>query len=246
MTGILLHLSSPMQSWGLQAEHHFHPTEKHPTRSGLIGLIASAMGRPDTHPNSDLRQLDFTIRVDRPGQREIDFHTIGGGLPAHLAVPRADGSPRTEGTATIVTERAYLCDAAFTVAVTGPAGTVADAARALARPVFAPYLGRRSCPPDVPVFLTACPDALDALDHLPLHRPPSPPWDKEPRPVGFVHDTPPEPGAPPDRQLRDQPLPGGQFTDRNIWYRTRTLPAPDAGLGTAYLNALAHYLEEQR
>ncbi|WP_030462531.1 type I-E CRISPR-associated protein Cas5/CasD [Kitasatospora sp. NRRL B-11411] len=245
MTGILAHLSAPMQSWGLQAEHNIHPTEKHPTRSGLIGLFASALGRSSDHPNPDLQHLGFTIRIDRLGQREVDFHTIGGGLPPHLAVPSADGSLRKEGTSTIVTERAYRTGAAFTLAVTGPADTIDRAARALANPVYAPYLGRRSCPPDVPVFLATHPDPVAALDHLPLHRPAPAPWDER-QPVEFVYDTAPEPGARPDRQLRDRPLALRRFTDRDVWYRTRRIPAPDAGLGTAYLTALTDYLESTR
>ncbi|MEU4300269.1 type I-E CRISPR-associated protein Cas5/CasD [Kitasatospora aureofaciens] len=245
MTGILAHLSAPWQSFGLQAEHNIHPTEKHPTRGALIGLIASAMGRSSDHPNPDLQHLGFTIRIDRVGEREVDFHTIGGGLPPHLAVPKAEGGPRDEGTSTMVTERAYRAGAAFTLAITGPADTIAHAAHALANPVYGPYLGRRSCPPDVPVFLTTHPDPVAALDHLPLHRPAPAPWDER-QSVGFVYDTAPEPGARPDRQLRDQPLPGRHFTDRDVWYRTRHIPAPDAGLGTTYLTALTDYLENAR
>ncbi len=53
----------------------------------------------------------------------------------------------------MITERWYPADAAFTIAVTGPDDTAALAAHALTEPLFAPYLGRRSCPPDTPLLL---------------------------------------------------------------------------------------------
>lgn len=52
-----------------------------------------------------------------------------------------------------VSERFYLGDAVFVAAVEGPDELVEELARALERPVFLPYLGRRSCPPARPLSL---------------------------------------------------------------------------------------------
>lgn len=97
--GLLLHLSGPLQSWGSDADFEVRSTYRWPTRSGLTGLLACCLGRPRDSDNTDLTELSYTIRVDRPGQREMDFHTIGGGYPRHLTPPTADGKFRKLGRA---------------------------------------------------------------------------------------------------------------------------------------------------
>ncbi|MFE0136972.1 type I-E CRISPR-associated protein Cas5/CasD [Streptomyces sp. NPDC059037] len=243
MTGFLMHLSAPWQSWGAPADFKVRPTSRYPSRSGLTGLLASALGRPRDHQNEDLAALRYTIRVDRPGDREMDFHTIGGGYPRELTPPTANGTRKKAGEGTLLTERWYLADAAFTVAVTGPDDVTDLAALALAQPVFAPYLGRRSCPPDTPVLLrTGLADPTGELDRAPLHR--QAPRGKDAIEVTFIHDTPPTPDAPATTTVRDVPGPDRTFTTRDIWETRRTLPATlCAGLGTAWINALTTYTQ---
>ncbi|WP_392900682.1 type I-E CRISPR-associated protein Cas5/CasD [Streptomyces sp. LN699] len=246
MSGLLLHLSGPVQSWGSEAEFEVRTTHRWPTRSGLTGLFACALGRPRGSANHDLGELRYTIRVDRPGQREMDFHTIGGGHPRHLTPPTAEGKFRKAGEGTILTERWYLTDAAFTVAVTGPARTTELVGSALRRPVFSLSLGRRSCTPDTPILLfDQVADPVADLDRLPIHRAA---LRRGPRqPVTFVYDTAPEPGALPDGEVRDTPAPGVRrgFTRRPVWERQRELPhAPDSGSGTQWINALTAYRQE--
>ncbi|MFC1443133.1 type I-E CRISPR-associated protein Cas5/CasD [Streptacidiphilus sp. N1-10] len=242
--GLLLHLSGPWQSWGGEADFTVRTTHRFPTRSGLTGMIAAALGRPRDSDNTDLTQLRYTIRVDRPGQREADFHTVGGGYPPHLTPATADGKRRPEGKGTIISERWYLADAAFTLAVTGPTATLTLAAEGLARPVYAPYLGRRSCPPDTPILIRAhVPDPVGELDRMPLHRPTAP--NKAPQPVTFIYDQAPEPGAHPDAEIRDEAGPNGTCAPRPLWQRTRLLPhAPDTPGGTAWIDALTAYRKE--
>ncbi|MET9294184.1 type I-E CRISPR-associated protein Cas5/CasD [Streptomyces sp. NPDC003077] len=244
MTGLLLHLSGPLQSWGGPADFEIRTTRRRPTRSGLTGLLACALGRVRDSANADLAELRFTVRVDRPGRRERDFHTVGGGHPRHRTPPTAEGKFRKLGEGTVVTERWYLTDAAFTVAVTGPDDVVRVCGAALGHPVYAPHLGRRSCVPDTPVLVRAdVPDPVAELDLVPLHRAKAP----GPRqPVTFVYDTAPEPGAPPDDEPRDRLRgPGRLFTRGPVWERRRELPdAPDAGRGTAWIAALTAYREE--
>ncbi|MGW3361033.1 type I-E CRISPR-associated protein Cas5/CasD [Streptomyces bungoensis] len=241
--GLILHLSGPLQSWGSDADFEQRTTHRWPTSSGLTGLLACCLGRPRDADNTDLADLSYTVRVDRPGQREMDFHTIGGGYPRHLTPPTADGKFRKLGEGTILTQRWYLTDAAFTVAVTGPPGTLARCAQALQRPRFAPYLGRRACVPDTPILVCAdVTDPVAELDRLPLHRATPRTGDREP--VTFLYDAAPEPGALPDSEIRDQPAPRRRFTVRPVWERQRQLPhAEDAGRGTAWLTALTAYRE---
>ncbi|GLU49913.1 type I-E CRISPR-associated protein Cas5/CasD [Nocardiopsis ansamitocini] len=146
MSGLLLRLAGPMQSWGEHSAFGERDTLPYPTRSGLIGMFAAAQGVQRGEPLERYAELELTVRVDRPGVRMVDFHTVGGGLPRDRTVPTAEGKRRGENQTTIVTRRSYLADAVFTVAVTGPA--THDIADALLTPHWQPYLGRRSFVPD--------------------------------------------------------------------------------------------------
>ncbi|MDJ0347656.1 type I-E CRISPR-associated protein Cas5/CasD, partial [Streptomyces sp. PH10-H1] len=161
---LLLHLSGT-QFWGGPHGGTTRTSHPHPTRSGITGLLAAAQGRPRGSDQSDLDQLTHTIRIDRPGQRLLDFHTVGGGHPKHHTVATAEGGHR--GNALIFRDW-YLHDAAFTIAVTGPAGLIDDLTTALRNPVYPPHLGRRACRPDTPVLITTTHDPATALEHLPL------------------------------------------------------------------------------
>ncbi|MBX6356501.1 MAG: type I-E CRISPR-associated protein Cas5/CasD, partial [Micromonosporaceae bacterium] len=153
MSGLVLRLAGPLQSWGERAAFAERDTAAFPTRSGLIGLFASAMGLDRHAPQDRFTDLRLTIRVDAPGIVLTDFHTVGGGLPPSRTVPTAEGKHRSGATGTMVTRRRYLSDAVFTVAVTGPDPLVDELGARLARPRWQPYLGRRSCPPDEPFLL---------------------------------------------------------------------------------------------
>ncbi|MEV6013465.1 type I-E CRISPR-associated protein Cas5/CasD [Streptomyces sp. NPDC051976] len=274
MTGFLLHLAAPMQSWGEHSAFAHRDTAAHPTRSGLIGLLASALGIPRAEAVVDgtdrealftrLTDVRFTVRVDRAGTVMRDFHTVGGGYPQHLTVPTAKGARRGADAATIVSNRHYLTDAAFTVAAdfTDPelARLCADAVRAPRWPL---HLGRRSCPPGGLLLLRAgLEDPTAELDNVPLARR-MPIREPQAGTVGvrFVSDQPfPIPGAGPadDRPsapvvvttLNDEPV---RLTARDRVFRTRpahsiTRPLPVAlcaGYGTAYLDAVAAYLHPQ-
>ncbi|MFD0635434.1 type I-E CRISPR-associated protein Cas5/CasD [Catenulispora yoronensis] len=152
--GLLLHLSAPMQSWGQRSRFGERDSAMVPTRSGLIGLIAAAAGRPRSADIQDLRALRFLVRVDRPGTLLRDFHTVGGGRPNHHSVITAEGKRRSGDTATLVSTRYYLQDAAFTVAITADpeastsTDSTADGAallsavtEALNEPKWPPFLG---------------------------------------------------------------------------------------------------------
>lgn len=136
MTALLLRLAGPMQSWGAAARFARRTTENAPTKSGVLGLLAAALGRPRTADLSDLAALRFGVRIDQPGSRMRDFHT------AHHA---------DSGKAMPLSERYYLTDAVFVAGVEGDAALLDRLHRALLAPYYLPYLGRRSCPPSRPV-----------------------------------------------------------------------------------------------
>ncbi|MGK5551224.1 type I-E CRISPR-associated protein Cas5/CasD [Actinomadura kijaniata] len=169
MSGLLLRLAGPMQSWGEHSAFAERDTQRFPTRSGLIGMFAAAEGLSRGAPLTRFDPLRLTIRIDRPGVLISDFHTVGGGRPARATVPTAEGGRRSPQTATIVTRRHYLCDAVFVVAVEGPDDTIDAIARNLRSPRWPPYLGRRSCPPDQPLLLRT--GLADPITHLRQHVP---------------------------------------------------------------------------
>ncbi|WP_051703801.1 type I-E CRISPR-associated protein Cas5/CasD [Glycomyces sp. NRRL B-16210] len=165
MDALILRLAGPMQAWGERGTFGEKDTADFPTRSGLLGLIACAAGIRRGEPLGALTELDFTVRIDRPGVRMIDFHTVGGGYPRKRGIPTAEGKRKDSA---IITRRHYLADAVFTVACTGPSHALDLAQGALESPRWQPFLGRRSCPPEQPMFLGRMADADFALKTAPL------------------------------------------------------------------------------
>ncbi|MFI7125842.1 type I-E CRISPR-associated protein Cas5/CasD [Nonomuraea sp. NPDC050153] len=156
MSVLLLQLAGPLQSWGSTSRFSRRSTEAAPTKSGVVGLLASALGRERTEDLSDLAAMRFGVRVDQPGTLLRDFHT------AHHF---------TTGEAAPVSERFYLADAVFVAGVEGDGALIDELRQALQTPVFLPYLGRRSCPPSRPVYLGVReePSLLEALNQERWH-----------------------------------------------------------------------------
>ncbi|MEV4679936.1 type I-E CRISPR-associated protein Cas5/CasD [Streptomyces kurssanovii] len=266
--GLLLRLTGPLQSWGLHSHFNERDTAAFPTRSGVIGMLASALGRRRDQPVDDLTALRMTVRTDRPGVMLRDLHTVGGGLPAKATVTTAEGKKRTGDTGTLLTHRYYLADAAFTIALTTPGPSDQDrvlldrCADALRSPQWPLHLGRRSCPPEGPLLLGRSEDALHHLIHLPLAarptRNPQPagrpvefladhPLDRLPAPAHATSDTD-EDGTHPSGELNDQPVTyhprQRAYRARLLYRRSLLLPHSQfAGLGIEQLTALGHYLD---
>ncbi|MFJ3339323.1 type I-E CRISPR-associated protein Cas5/CasD [Streptomyces sp. NPDC086766] len=140
MSVLTLRLAGPLQSWGASARFTRRTTESAPTKSGVIGMLAAAAGieRGDDTRLQPLAALRFGVRIDQPGTRVRDFQT------AHHAVT---------GKSMPLSERFYLADAVFVAALEGDHPLLADLHAALRAPVYAPFLGRRSCPPSLPIEL---------------------------------------------------------------------------------------------
>ena len=152
-------LFGALGAYGGPAGYSRRGTETKPTRSALLGLCASALGIQRTDGTaleslSTWRFLVASIEPRQSRQRVIrDFHTA-------QTVHRKVRKPRTRREAmlaghrdnaihTEITERDYLTDCAFAIAVWG--GDTEALARALKCPAFAPYLGRKSCPLAAPM-----------------------------------------------------------------------------------------------
>jgi len=181
---LLLRLEGPAQAWGgASSRWDYRTTTDRPTKSGVIGLVANALGRDYADPVDDLAALKFAARADRPGHTEYDFRIAGGGtfpLDARTAWNNpqlvADdsgninyGAPRLsknnawteaarEGVRRPVT---FLADAAFLVSLTGHTPLLEQVAADLERPARLLCLGRRAHPPAHPLLHTL----LDGNQH---------------------------------------------------------------------------------
>lgn len=138
MPTVLLRLAAPMQSWGVDSVFNTRSSGVAPSKSAVIGLVASAMGRRRGDELGDLSDMRFGVRIDQPGKMMRDYQTV--------ANPKKD-----EVMFTI--DRYYLADAVFLAGLEGDEGTVRDVEAALRNPEFPPFLGRRSCPPTQPLLL---------------------------------------------------------------------------------------------
>lgn len=169
MPTLLLRLQGPMQSWGTRSRFDHRDTWPYPTKSGVLGLLAAALGRDRQEDISDLASLRMGLRVDRRGVLQVDYQTAREILAASL-----------KAKVNVQSWRYYLADAAFLVALEGPASLLAETHRALLNPRFALYLGRKGYVPSPPPYLE---DGLreepleEALRHYPYLLPETP---KEP------------------------------------------------------------------
>ena len=138
MATLLLRLAAPLQSWGADSKFETRKTNREPTKSGIIGLLAAALGlrRDDAAGLTRLNGLHFAVRADREGSLLVDFHTAKSRDTSY------------------VTYRHYLQDAVFLAGLeSGDEALLRELEAALRHPVYPLYLGRRSCPPTLPLFL---------------------------------------------------------------------------------------------
>jgi len=132
MNTLLMRLAAPIQSWGADSKfEERRATMREPTKSGVIGMLAAAIGRRRDESVDDLSKLNFGVRIDQPGLLLRDYHT----------------AKSNDGKVSYVTHRYYLADAVFLVGVEGESALIHMLDNALNSPVFPLYLGRRSCPP---------------------------------------------------------------------------------------------------
>ena len=135
MATLLLRLAAPLQAWGSDSKFETRKTDREPTKSGVVGLLAAALGlrRDDTEGLARLNGLRFAVRADQEGSLLVDFHTAKSRDTSY------------------VTYRHYLQDAVFLAGLeSGDEALLRELEAALRHPVYPLYLGRRSCPPTLP------------------------------------------------------------------------------------------------
>ena len=135
MATLVLRLAAPLQSWGSSSKFEIRTTEKIPTKSGVIGILAAALGLRRDDSLAKLNVLRFGVRADREGEDITDFHIVHSEKNAY------------------VTYRHYLSDAVFLAGLEGDEEFLKELEFALRNPRFPLFLGRRSCPPTLPIVV---------------------------------------------------------------------------------------------
>jgi len=179
---LFLRLEGPLQAWGDQeSKFVVRRTAEAPTKSGVIGMLCAALGVPRSEAAAQwlpkLSALRMGVRIDAPGVRWWDYHTVGAGMAMRIA----EGEGKTKPGA-MLTRREYLCDASFLVALQGELLLIDELNRALQDPRWTLYLGRKCCPPSRPLSehpVAFFPDLLSALK--------SPPWRRRMKDDGAPH-----------------------------------------------------------
>jgi len=167
---LFLRLEGPMQAWGDQeSKFVIRRTAEAPTKSGIIGMLCAALGVSRSQAGESwlpkLSNLHMGVRIDIPGVRWWDYHTVGAGMQMRIA----EGVGKSKQGA-MLTRREYLCDASFLVALQGEPDIISQLAAAMQNPKWALYLGRKCCPPSRPLLehpIGYFPDMLSAIKSIP-------------------------------------------------------------------------------
>ncbi|MBN2864949.1 MAG: type I-E CRISPR-associated protein Cas5/CasD [Thiotrichales bacterium] len=166
---VLLWLEAPLQSWGADSKFGRRDTLKFPTKSGVLGLVCSALGAggQQTELLARFAPLDMQVmsysKTKTNGNKQNkapilrDFQTVGNGYEDKdpwqtLLIPKTADGKKAVGGGSKLTYRYYLQDAVFAVALQVPSDLVDGVAQALQNPSWDIYLGRKNCVPTELVF----------------------------------------------------------------------------------------------
>jgi CRISPR system Cascade subunit CasD len=152
---LFLRLAGPMQSWGTKSRMQLRRTDGHPSKSGVLGLLLCAKGVRREDSEEELKALNglmMGVRVDREGIKDSDYHSTG----AKIGIRKAEGGIKHTATTneleTQLSQREYLYDASFLVALKGDLDMIGTYAAAIRNPIWPVFLGRKCCIPGEPIF----------------------------------------------------------------------------------------------
>ena len=170
---LILSLVAPMGAFGDLAGHEWRGSYRWPGRAAVLGLIGAAMGvkREDQTGQAALSVWHMAVSVLSLGPIWRDFHTVQTVPSARIKRPRTRRDaisalqPSDNG---LITRREYMSDCTFGVALWG--GEMLPLIKALKRPTFTLYLGRKSCPLSAPIDprVVQAQDAVEALGQVKL------------------------------------------------------------------------------
>ena len=151
-----------MAAWGDIAVGERRGTWSRPSRSAILGLVAAALGieRGDRAAHRRFEEgLGFAVRVDRSGPpaARLSHGAVAERAQGHCAGRRAATNSIRATISTRSSPSAPIMLEMNAVVVlwrrkAEPSVTLAEIAARLTEPVFAPYLGRKSCPLGLPLM----------------------------------------------------------------------------------------------
>lgn len=160
MNYLLFQLYSPLTSWGDLAVGTRRPSQRHPSKSAVLGLVAAALGleRQDSRQTELFLDFKLGVKLLRAGDPVVDYHTIQVrsketkkrfyNRKQELDLPRNKLN-------TILSSRDYYQDQLSIVALwsenSSPVFSLEEIRTALEKPKFHLYLGRKSCPLALPL-----------------------------------------------------------------------------------------------
>lgn len=157
---LLFRLYGPMAAWGDVAVGEYRPSQSHPGKSAILGLMGAALGVEREEEEIHRQMADaysVSVGVYDTGALLRDYHTAQVPPSRRKVVYRTRRDEVTAETlGTILSTRDYRTDARYVVAVRVKDPEKApfrleEIEEALKRPVFPLYLGRKSCPPSLPL-----------------------------------------------------------------------------------------------
>lgn len=184
---LVFQLYGPLAAWGDIAVGETRPSSFAPAKSAVLGLVAAALGlrRPDTTQDEALRRqwevqhmaladgYGMAVKLTQPGLPLTDYHTAqvpssGSGKNKRVFATRRDELtwlPRHDLN-TILSRRDYRQDAYAAVALwarNGAPYSLDELRVKLLAPKFVLYLGRKSCPPALPLMpVTTSAESVEA------------------------------------------------------------------------------------
>ncbi len=161
---LLLWFEAPLQSWGADSKFGRRDTLNFPTKSGVLGLVCSALGAGGEQVAllAEFSSLDMTaisynkmnVRNQRRDREPLlrDFQMVGSGYEdkdpwQSLLIPKTADGKKAVGGGSKMTYRYYLQDAFFAVLLEVPIHRSDAIVDALQNPMWDIYLGRKTCIP---------------------------------------------------------------------------------------------------
>lgn len=163
-------LAAPLASFGGIAVGERRPSSNRPTKSQVVGLLASALGIPRADEDKQralAASLGFAVRVIEAGLPATDYHTaqraedasIGRRTSAHGPLATRRDELACDGLKTVLSMREYRTGVLATVVVwlrqAGPA-TLAEMRERLLAPTFVLFAGRKAFPLMLPCRPELC------------------------------------------------------------------------------------------
>lgn len=182
---LLLWLEAPLQAWGHDSRFGRRDSLDFPTKSGVLGLLACAMGAGGAQrewlaktANYDM-QVHAYVRKDWQGEAIPrlpllrDFHMVGAGYDSKspwesLLIPKTNEGKPAVGGGVKLTYRYYVQDMAYAVILAVSTDELASIAEVLQAPVWDLYLGRKNCVPTEFIYQGVF-DVLEAAEHQANH-----------------------------------------------------------------------------